>query len=107
MGWTGVWTRGGVGDGLGCTAPIADPNFGVNSLAVGFNENSFALGLRVDFLAESEVDPGVPICGVCPPAGDGVEWGPMPWFDIGEGDGLGVVAPPGLPPSIPPIPGGG
>ena len=48
LGVLGVCGRGGVG----FTRPVGAAR-GVNSLAVGFRENSFALGFSVDFLTLS------------------------------------------------------
>lgn len=89
---------------MGATRGPGGP-LGVNSFAVGFNENSLALGLRVDFFALSLFAcpgglelfatgvvgcPGDTGCGVVGPAGSAA--GVPGW-----GDGRGV------PPTLPPV----
>ena len=49
LGVFGVWGRGGVG----ATLDTDGGPLGVNSLAVGFRENSLALGFKVDFFTLS------------------------------------------------------
>ena len=87
LGVFGVWGRGGVG------ATLEGGPLGVNSLAPGFSENSFALGLRVDFFTLSVLVLGVEgVSAATGMAGDEAGGGAPPgvsWPAPGWGEGRG------------------
>lgn len=89
LGVFGVWGRGGVG------ATLEGGPLGVNSLAPGFSENSFALGLRVDFFTLSVLVLGVEgVSAATGMAGDEAGGGAPPgvsWPAPGWGEGRGVL----------------